>query len=90
MVTQYLVSCNFMWMFCEGLYLHTLIVQAFTTGTQLLLSCYVVGWGLSCLPCLYLIITTTTTIISITMIIIVIVIVVVIIVVIALLIIVIF
>ena len=44
-VTQYLVSCNFMWMFCEGLYLHTLIVRAFTTGNKLLFACYVTGWG---------------------------------------------
>ena len=44
-VTQYLVSCNFMWMFCEGLYLHTLIARAFTTGNKLLAACYLIGWG---------------------------------------------
>jgi len=44
-ITQYLVSCNFMWMFCEGLYLHTLIVRAFTSGSKLLVICYAIGWG---------------------------------------------
>lgn len=45
-VTQYLVSCNFMWMFCEGFYLHTIIVRAFTSGNRLLLACFVIGWSL--------------------------------------------
>jgi len=49
-VTQYLVSCNFMWMFCEGFYLHTLIVRAFTTTNKLLVACYVIGWGRSASP----------------------------------------
>ena len=34
-----------MWMFCEGLYLHTLIVLAFTTGNKLMIACYLIGWG---------------------------------------------
>ena len=32
-------------MFGEGLYLRTLIVQAFTSTRRLLIVCYVIGWG---------------------------------------------
>ncbi|ELT89684.1 hypothetical protein CAPTEDRAFT_221530 [Capitella teleta] len=45
-ITQYFVTCNFFWMFCEGLYLHTIIVVAFSTGKKLLICCYVLGWVL--------------------------------------------
>lgn len=44
-ITQYLVAVNFSWMFCEGLYLHTIIVVAFATGKKLLVSCLVIGWS---------------------------------------------
>nr|AKQ63006.1 DH31-like receptor 1 [Platynereis dumerilii] len=44
-VTQYFVTCNFFWMFCEGFYLHTIIVSAFTTGKTLIIFCFIVGWG---------------------------------------------
>ncbi|XP_060069397.1 calcitonin gene-related peptide type 1 receptor-like [Ylistrum balloti] len=43
-VTQYLTICNYFWMFCEGFYLHTLIVFAFTNDKRLLVICYVIGW----------------------------------------------
>ncbi|XP_013418736.1 calcitonin gene-related peptide type 1 receptor isoform X2 [Lingula anatina] len=45
-LVQYLTVCNYFWMFCEGLYLHTIIVVAFTTGKALLICCCVIGWGL--------------------------------------------
>lgn len=45
-LTQYLVTCNYVWMFCEGIYLHTIIAIAFTSTKRLLRACYVVGWGL--------------------------------------------
>jgi calcitonin receptor-like len=36
---------NYFWMFCEGFYLHTLIVFAFTRyESKLLLGFYIVGW----------------------------------------------
>ena len=44
-ITQYFVTCNFFWMFCEGFYLHTIIVVAFSTGKKLLIGCYFLGWG---------------------------------------------
>ncbi|KAK2175263.1 hypothetical protein NP493_741g01026 [Ridgeia piscesae] len=45
-VTQYFVSCNFFWMFCEGLYLHTVVVVAFTSGKSLYVYCCAIGWGI--------------------------------------------
>ncbi|XP_041367456.1 calcitonin receptor-like [Gigantopelta aegis] len=42
---QYSTVSNFAWMFCEGLYLHTIMVQAFRTGKGLLISCFAIGWG---------------------------------------------
>ncbi len=43
-ITQYFVSCNFFWMFCEGFYLHTIIVVAFVKGKKLLIGCFIIGW----------------------------------------------
>ncbi|XP_069108264.1 calcitonin gene-related peptide type 1 receptor-like [Argopecten irradians] len=43
-LTQYLTLCNYFWMFCEGFYLHTLIVFAFTNDKRLLVICYLIGW----------------------------------------------
>jgi len=40
-------------MFTEGLYLHTIIVQAFSTGHRLLYSCVAIGWGQSLLSPLF-------------------------------------
>ncbi|KAK3588000.1 hypothetical protein CHS0354_014524 [Potamilus streckersoni] len=42
--TQYFTACNFLWMFCEGLYLNTIMVYAFNSGKVLIISCYVIGW----------------------------------------------
>ncbi|XP_052236197.1 calcitonin gene-related peptide type 1 receptor-like [Dreissena polymorpha] len=41
---QYFLVCNFLWMFCEGLYLNTIIMCALTVGRKLLIFCYVIGW----------------------------------------------
>ncbi|KAL3832585.1 hypothetical protein ACJMK2_024217 [Sinanodonta woodiana] len=43
-VTQYFTVSNFLWMFCEGLYLNTIMVFAFSTGKTLIMSCYIIGW----------------------------------------------
>ncbi|XP_021341157.1 calcitonin gene-related peptide type 1 receptor-like [Mizuhopecten yessoensis] len=43
-LTQYLTLCNYFWMFCEGFYLHALVVFAFTSDKRLLVICYVIGW----------------------------------------------
>ena len=37
---------NFMWMFCEGLYLHTLLAFAFISESRILRYFFVLGWGL--------------------------------------------
>ncbi|KAL5006348.1 hypothetical protein ScPMuIL_015154 [Solemya velum] len=41
---QYITACNFAWMFCEGLYLHTIIAKAFLPGKKLFITCCLVGW----------------------------------------------
>ncbi|XP_023238645.1 F-box only protein 11-like [Centruroides sculpturatus] len=43
-ITKYLRMTNYMWMFCEGLYLHRLIAAAFAEQESLVLF-YVIGWG---------------------------------------------
>ncbi|XP_050418804.1 calcitonin gene-related peptide type 1 receptor isoform X2 [Patella vulgata] len=44
-IAQYCTVCNFAWMFCEGVYLHTIMVQAFRSGKTLLICCIVLGWS---------------------------------------------
>jgi hypothetical protein len=44
-LAQYVTVCNYAWMFCEGFYLHTLLVLAFTNEKRLLIICYVIAWG---------------------------------------------
>lgn len=41
----YLLSCNYFWMLCEGIYLHTLIVVAVFAEKQHLRWYYLLGWG---------------------------------------------
>lgn len=41
----YLLSCNYFWMLCEGIYLHTLIVVAVFAEKQHLIWYYLLGWG---------------------------------------------
>lgn len=44
-VHLYLLSCNYFWMLCEGIYLHTLIVVAVFAEKQHLMWYYLLGWG---------------------------------------------
>ncbi|XP_070210532.1 calcitonin gene-related peptide type 1 receptor-like [Littorina saxatilis] len=43
-LAQYLTTCNFAWMFCEGLYLHIIMAHAFRTGKTLIRVLLFVGW----------------------------------------------
>ncbi|XP_053273102.1 calcitonin gene-related peptide type 1 receptor [Pleuronectes platessa] len=49
-VHMYLLSCNYFWMLCEGIYLHTLIVVAVFAEKQHLISYYMLGWGFPLVP----------------------------------------
>ncbi|XP_077512879.1 calcitonin gene-related peptide type 1 receptor-like [Amblyomma americanum] len=49
-VTQYFLLCNYLWMFCEGLYLHTLLVLAFIAEDKILKWFLLIGWGFPMLP----------------------------------------
>ncbi|CAH6788444.1 Calcrl [Phodopus roborovskii] len=46
----YLMGCNYFWMLCEGIYLHTLIVVAVFAEKQHLMWYYFLGWGFPLLP----------------------------------------
>ncbi|KAK0145010.1 Calcitonin gene-related peptide type 1 receptor [Merluccius polli] len=48
----YLMSCNYFWMLCEGIYLHTLIVVAVFAEKQHLMWYYLLGWGFPLVPAL--------------------------------------
>ncbi|XP_022240470.1 calcitonin gene-related peptide type 1 receptor-like isoform X1 [Limulus polyphemus] len=47
--TKYFRMTSYMWMFCEGFYLHKLIVAAFAEQKSLV-SFYVIGWGFPIIP----------------------------------------
>ncbi|XP_003459971.3 calcitonin gene-related peptide type 1 receptor [Oreochromis niloticus] len=49
-IHMYLMSCNYFWMLCEGIYLHTLIVVAVFAEEQHLLWYYLLGWGFPIMP----------------------------------------
>lgn len=49
-VHLYLLSCNYFWMLCEGIYLHTLIVVAVFAEKQHLVWYYLLGWGFPLVP----------------------------------------
>nr|KAF6493967.1 calcitonin receptor like receptor [Rousettus aegyptiacus] len=50
----YLMGCNYFWMLCEGVYLHTLIVVAVFAEKQHLMWYYFLGWGFPVIPaCIY-------------------------------------
>ncbi|XP_071158238.1 calcitonin gene-related peptide type 1 receptor-like isoform X1 [Mytilus edulis] len=46
---RYTQTSNYFWMFCEGFYLHRLIVHAFKVPKGLL-GYYVMGWGIAWVP----------------------------------------
>ncbi|XP_053916414.1 calcitonin receptor isoform X3 [Cuculus canorus] len=47
---QYMLGCNYFWMLCEGIYLHTLIVVAVFAEEQRLHWYYLLGWGFPVVP----------------------------------------
>ncbi|KAH3822184.1 calcitonin gene-related peptide type 1 receptor-like [Dreissena polymorpha] len=49
-LTHYMTVSNYAWMFCEGFYMHALIVFAFTKDKKLLFTCYIIGWVLPVIP----------------------------------------
>ncbi|XP_042204024.1 calcitonin gene-related peptide type 1 receptor-like isoform X4 [Homarus americanus] len=42
---HYFLVSNYFWMFCEGLYLHTLLVVAFVAEDRIMKWFYMLGWG---------------------------------------------
>lgn len=48
-LTKYTRATTYMWMFCEGFYLHKLIVAAFAEQKSLLMY-YLIGWGFPIIP----------------------------------------
>ncbi|XP_076361905.1 calcitonin gene-related peptide type 1 receptor-like [Tachypleus tridentatus] len=44
-LVHYFLLSNYMWMFCEGLYLHTLLVIAFVAEDKIMKWFYILGWG---------------------------------------------
>ncbi|KAM9766536.1 calcitonin gene-related peptide type 1 receptor isoform 2-T2 [Menidia menidia] len=49
-IQMYIMSCNYFWMLCEGIYLHTLIVVAVFAEKQHLMWYYLLGWGFPLVP----------------------------------------
>ncbi|XP_076461665.1 calcitonin gene-related peptide type 1 receptor-like [Babylonia areolata] len=49
-LTQFISLSNYCWMFCEGFFLHTIIVHAFSKEKKLLRICYGIGWGVPVIP----------------------------------------
>ncbi|XP_049517539.1 calcitonin gene-related peptide type 1 receptor-like isoform X2 [Dermacentor silvarum] len=49
-LTQYFLLCNYLWMFCEGLYLHRLLVLAFVDEDKAIKWFVLAGWGFPLLP----------------------------------------
>lgn len=44
-MVHYFLLTNYSWTFCEGLYLHTLLVLAFVAEDKILKWFHVIGWG---------------------------------------------
>lgn len=43
-LTQYLVICNYFWMFCEGVHLHLVLVVVFIKDNIAMRMFIVIGW----------------------------------------------
>lgn len=48
-LVHYFLMCNYMWMFCEGLHLHLLMVVAFVQDVEVLKWFHAIGWGIPCI-----------------------------------------
>lgn len=46
---HYFMVSNYFWMFCEGLYLHTLLVVTFVPEHSLMKWFHMIGWGVPAL-----------------------------------------
>lgn len=46
MVTHYFLLSNYCWMLAEGLYLHTVLVNAFGAEERLVKWLYLLGWAM--------------------------------------------
>ena len=46
---QYFLVSNYFWMFCEGLYLHTVLVVAFLAENSIMKWFHLIGWALPAL-----------------------------------------
>lgn len=49
-LTLYMFGCNYFWMLCEGIYLHTLIIVAVFVGEQQLFWYHFLGWVFPIIP----------------------------------------
>ena len=43
-ILQYFLVSNYFWMFCEGLYLHILLVETFVAENTLMKWFHLIGW----------------------------------------------
>lgn len=48
-LVQYFMVATYFWMFCEGLYLHTLLVVTFLTESKVMPFLHTIGWGIPAL-----------------------------------------
>lgn len=48
-LVQYFLVATYFWMFCEGLYLHTLLVVTFLTESKVMPFLHTIGWGIPAL-----------------------------------------
>lgn len=51
-LAHFSMVCNFAWMFCEGLYLHTILNRAFNGEKVLIIVCVIIGWVVPIYPTL--------------------------------------
>nr|QEY08359.1 calcitonin [Phenacoccus solenopsis] len=46
LLVHYFMVATYFWMFCEGLYLHTILVVTFLTESRVMGCLYIIGWGI--------------------------------------------